>query len=123
MPCLCVKNKEWGNLTQPQILEYLKKKLHITKNATSLAKNKLISRSDPRESSTNLGIVGVALIFGMFGLTFLLDIQHLILHIRATLTGRSDLIRQLERKALKKNAKKQIKMNRAKRVPDAKGVK
>ena len=123
MPCLCVKNKEWGNLTQHQILEYLTKKLHITTNATGLAKNKLISRSDPRESSKTMGIVGVALIFGMFGLMFLSDIPPLILHIRATFTGRPDLIRQLERKALKKNAKKQIKRNKPKHATDTKGVK
>jgi len=113
MPCACVANKAWGNLTQPQILEYLTKELRIPQNETGQAKNKLISRSDLRQSSTNLGIVGSALLCVMFGLLFLSDVPYLILHIRATCTGRPDLIRQLERKALKKKVKEPLKKKKS----------
>ena len=41
----------------------LTKKLPVPKNETGLAKNKLINRSDSRESSAILGIKGVAFIF------------------------------------------------------------
>jgi len=109
MPCLCVKNKSWSNLNQSQIQEYLINELHIPKNATAMAKNKLISRTDPRQSSTTLGIVGIALICIMFGLLYLSDMPYLVLNIRANVTGRQDLIRQLQRKARKKKAKKQLK--------------
>ena len=108
MPCLCVKNKTWVNLTQLQIQKYLIKELLIPKNETGLAKNKLISRTDSRQSSVIMGIVGAAFLCGMFGLLFLSDVPYLILHIRATWTGRPDLIRQLERKALKKKEKKKL---------------
>ena len=123
MPCACVAHKQWGNWTQPEILVYLTKELLVPKNATSLAKNKLISRSDPRQSSTNLGIVGLALIFGMIGLLFLSDLPYLILNIRATWTGRPDLIRQLERKALKKKHKNKKPTKLMQTATDAKKVK
>ena len=113
MPCACVANKAWGNLTQPQILEYLTKELRIPQNETGQAKNKLISRSDLRQSSTNLGIVGSALLCVMFGLLFLSDVPYLILHIRATWTGRPNLIRQLERKALKRKVKETLKKKKS----------
>jgi len=117
MSCMCVKNKTWTNLTQEQIQEYLTKELHIPQNGTGQAKNKLISRSDPRQSSTTFGIVGLILICGMFGLLFLSDMPYIILNIRATLTGRPDLIRQLKRPRLKKKEKKPFKkMNHKQKV-------
>ena len=102
MPCLCVRNKTWVNLTQSQIQEYLIKELHISNNSTALAKNKLRSRSDPRQYSTMLGVVGSALICVLFGLLFLSDMRLLILQIRAAVTGRPELIRQLRRGTHKK---------------------
>jgi len=115
MPCLCTKSKRWANLTIPQIQEYLTKELHIPKNATGLAKNKLISRSDPRQSSTALGFVGLAVMCGMFGLLLLSDVPYLILNIRANVSGRPDLLRQLEQKALKKKDKKPSKKKEPKK--------
>ena len=109
MPCLCVQNKSWVNLTQSQIQEYLIKELHIPKNSTALAKNKLRSRSDSCQSSTILGVAGSALICILFGLLFLSDMPFLILQIRVALTGRPELIRQLRRETLKKKRKKQLK--------------
>ena len=101
MPCLCVKNKTWVNLTQLQIQKYLIKELLIPQNETGRAKNKLISRTDSRQSSVSMGIVGAAFLCGMYGLLFLSDVPYLNLHIRATWTGRPD-----QRKALKKKEKK-----------------
>jgi len=109
MPCLCVLNQTWVNLTQSQILEYLTKELHIPKNSTALAKNKLRSRSDSSQYSTSLGVVGSVLICILFGLLFLSDIPLLILHIRVAVTGRPELIRQLRRETRKKKKKKQLK--------------
>lgn len=110
MPCLCVINKTWANLNQSQIQDYLIKELRIPKNSTAMAKNKLTSRSDPCESSTVLGSVGLGLICVMFVLLYLSDMPYLILQIRVAWTGRPDLIRQLRRETLKKD-KKQLKKN------------
>jgi len=109
MPCLCVNNRTWENLNQSQIQEYLTKELRIPKNSTAMAKNKLISRSDPRMSSTIVGGVSSALICILFGLLFLSDMRLLILQIRAALTGKQDSIRQLRRRTLNKKEKKQLK--------------
>jgi len=109
MPCLCVTNKSWANLTQSQILNLLTHDLHIRKNETGLAKNKRISRADPRQSSDILGSVGSAVICVMFGLLFLADVQNLMFHVRAYWTDRPDMIRQLERKTTKNKVKKQLK--------------
>jgi len=108
MPCLCVKNKTWTNLTQEQIQEYLIKELRVPQNGTGLAKNKLISRSDPRQSSTTLGIVGLVIMCCMLGLLLLSDMPHLILNIRAALTGKPDLILPLERRRMKRNFNRQL---------------
>jgi len=104
MPCLCTKKKTWANLTELEIQEYLIKELHLPQNSTSLARNKLISRSDPRQSSTTMGIVALAVICGMLGLLFLSDVPYFILNIRANWTGRPELIRQLERRARTRNS-------------------
>jgi len=92
MPCLCVINKTWTNMTQEQIIEQLNKDLTISKNRTSRSLNKLISRSDPRQSSTIIGTVGLALICGVFGLLLLTDIPTLIRHLRAAVTGQRELL-------------------------------
>jgi len=92
MPCLCVLNKTWQNLTKEQIVEHLIQELTVTKNATSLSKNKLISRSDPRQSSTIVGSIGVCLICGIFGLLVIWDVPVIVRHIRAALTGRQELL-------------------------------
>ena len=117
--CLCDKNTTWANLTHLQIQEYLNKELHIPKKTTGLAKNKLICRSDPRLSSTILGVAGSALICTLFGLLFLSDMRLLILKIRAAFTGRPDLIRQLRRGTLKKKENKQLKTKNPKNTVDA----
>ena len=109
MPCLCVRNKTWVNLTQSQIQEYLINELHISNNSTALAKNKLRSRSDPRQNSTILGIAGSALICILFVVLFLSDMPFLILQIRVAVTGRPELIRQLRRETMKKKKNKQLK--------------
>jgi len=92
MPCLCVHNKTWTNMTQGQIIEYLIKDLTIHKNATSRSQNKLISQPDPRQSSFIVGLVGSALISGVFGLLLLSDIPTLIRHMRAAVTGQRQLL-------------------------------
>jgi len=92
MPCLCVLNKTWHNLTQEQIQEYLIKELTVLKNATSLSKNKLISRSDPRQSSAIVGLVGAGLVCGIFGLLLVSDVHVILRHMRAALTGRPELL-------------------------------
>jgi len=92
MPCICVKNKTWSNMTQGQIIEYLTNELTLPKNSTSLSQYKLKSRSDPRQSSTMIGLVGSALICGVFGLLFITDIPALIRHLRAAITGQQELL-------------------------------
>jgi len=92
MPCMCVKNKTWTNMTQEQIIEYLTKELTIPKNATTRSQNKLISRSDPRQSSSIVGTVGLALICGVFGIVLLTDIPALMRHLRAAITGQHELL-------------------------------
>ena len=92
MPCMCVKNKTWTNLTDEQIIKYLTKELTISKNSTALSQYKLKSRSDPRQSSKVVGVVGSALIIGVFGLVLLTDIPALIRHMRAAVTGRRELL-------------------------------
>jgi len=79
-------------MTQEQIIEQLTKELTISKNLTSRSQNKLISRSDPRQSSTVVGLVGSALICGVFGLLLLSDIPALLRHMRAAVTGRRELL-------------------------------
>jgi len=79
-------------MTQEQIIEQLTKELTISKNSTSRSQNKLISRSDPRQSSTLVGLVGTALICGVFGLLLLTDIPALIRHMRAAVTGQRELL-------------------------------
>jgi len=81
-------------MTQEQIIEQLTKELTIPKNATSLSQYKLKSRSDPRQSSTVVGLVGSALICGVFGLVLLTDIPTLIRHLRAAVTGQHDLLQR-----------------------------
>jgi len=92
MPCLCVINKTWTNLTQEQIIEQLTKELTISKNSTSRSQNKLISRSDPRQSSTVVGLVGSALIISVFGFLLFTDIPVIIRHLRAAVTGQRELL-------------------------------
>ena len=92
MPCMCVVNKTWTNLTQEQIIEYLVNQLTISKNSTSLSRNKLISLSDPRQSATVIGFVGTALVVGVFAFVFYLDIPILIRHLRAAVTGQRELL-------------------------------
>jgi len=92
MPCLCVINKTWTNLTQEQIIEQLTKELTISKNSTSRSHNKLISRSDPRQSSTVVGLVGSALIVSVFGFLLFTDIPVIIRHLRAAVTGQRELL-------------------------------
>ena len=94
MPCMCVENKTWTNLTQGQIIEYLINELTIPKNATSRSQNKLICRSDPRQSSTVVGFIGLVLVVGVFGLMFISDIPTLIRHLRAAATGQHDLLQR-----------------------------
>ena len=120
MPCLCVKNKTWVNLTQSQIQEYLTKELLVPKNETGLAKNKLISRSDPRESSAIFGIMGVGLIFAMFGVWLLSDITYLMQTIRERLPGKPNMI--LKRKNAEKEDYKQLKCEKLQTAADAKNV-
>jgi len=79
-------------MTQEQIIEQLTKELTISKNGTSRSLNKLISRSDPRQSSTIIGTIGLALICGVFGLLLLTDIPTLIRHLRAAVTGQQELL-------------------------------
>ncbi|WAR01745.1 SVEP1-like protein [Mya arenaria] len=90
MPCICYENKTFTGLTQEEIINLLVKETSIQANSTAKSLNRLRSRTDPRASSTVVGVVAIAIISSIFGLLFLSDIPTLFRHTKAAFTNRME---------------------------------
>jgi len=92
MPCLCNHDRAFTNMTQDQIIAYLINETAIQANQTSRSLNKLRSRSDPRTSSSVMGLVGIGTIAGILCIVILWDIPTLVKHFVAALTNRHEML-------------------------------
>ncbi|XP_052820229.1 P-selectin-like [Mya arenaria] len=82
MPCICYNNYSWTGLSQDEITQLLIRETTIQKKNTSRYLARLSCREDPRSSSTVVGVVGTAIIGGIFLMIFLADVPTLYKHIR-----------------------------------------
>ena len=76
-------------MTQDEIIDYLVRETRIQKNSTVRNIYKLKSRSDPRESSEYIGLIGIGTIGAITFLIILSDLPKILRHLKAALTGRS----------------------------------
>jgi len=89
MPCICNNNRTFTNMTQDEIIAYLKQETQIQKNNTAKSIYKLKSRSDPRESSSFIGLI-VTGVIGAFGFLIILsDMPRIVRHLNAVRNGKS----------------------------------
>jgi hypothetical protein len=78
--CPCKTKPVWHNLTQEEILQWLRrykvetrKELVLRKKTLMSSKRRLISAPDPRPSARQIGVIGAVIICGVVGAIVSLD--------------------------------------------------
>jgi len=79
-------------MTESQIIDYLVLETAIQANNTAKNRAKLISRPDPRKSSTVVGLVGAVIIVSVLGVVFLSDVPTLLIHLKGAVTNNHEML-------------------------------